>query len=208
MDAKRLDVIKSLLRPATVVADVGCDHGLIAEFCADSGMFKTVIASDISEKCLDKARARLCGKSSVQFVCADGIQYECDEAVIAGMGGLLICDILNAAKALPKTLVLCPHRDCDKVRRTLLALGYGIDRDIPVCENGKYYSVLRAERGGGQTELSELQILFGLCVAEPYDTLTAWLIKQYNTYSIAPKANASRLDDIRAALRLQGKRVD
>ena len=45
----RLEAIKSLIEPADAIADVGCDHGLIAEYCAKSGMAKNVIASDISE---------------------------------------------------------------------------------------------------------------------------------------------------------------
>lgn len=204
MRRKRFDVIKSLLIPANAVADVGCDHGIIAEYCADSGMFQSVIASDISEKCLNKARERLKNKDCVRFVCADGIDYECDEAVIAGMGGLLICDILENALSLPNTLVLCPHRNADSVRRTLVKLGYGLDADIPVSENGKFYSVIRARLGGGQTDIGELEILFGLHVAEYDETLADWLKKQYNTYSVAPEANADRLKSIRAALRLQG----
>ncbi|MDE6293893.1 MAG: class I SAM-dependent methyltransferase, partial [Clostridiales bacterium] len=66
--SERLDLIKSLIVPAKIIADVGCDHGRIAEYCANSGVAELVIASDISGKCLQKARTLLGDKSNVKFV--------------------------------------------------------------------------------------------------------------------------------------------
>ncbi len=200
----RLDVIRSLIVEADVAADVGCDHGLIAEYCADSGLCGRVIASDISDICLDKARKRLCGKPNVSFVCCDGISYDCDEAIIAGMGGLAIRDILLSAKSLPKTLIVCPHRDEYTVRKTLIALGYGIDVDTAIEERGKFYSVLRAVLGGGRTELDELQLEFGADCEKPSAALSARLCKLYDIYMRAPDANSARLQSVTAAMRLQG----
>ncbi len=204
----RLDVIKSLITPATIIADVGCDHAKIAAYCAESGIAQKVIASDISEKCLQKARLRLGGADNVEFKCCDGIAYICDEAIIAGMGGLLICEILKSAERLPQTVVLCPHRDEDAVRRTLFALGYGITDDISVAERGKYYSVIRARLGVAHGEVSELQLLFGMNVARPSAALTERLKKLHATYSRAPQKNKARLQAVTAALRLQGADAD
>lgn len=204
MSYGRLEAVRSLIVKADTIADVGCDHGLIAEYCAVNGLAQRVIASDVSMTCLNKARKRLGGNQSVTFKCCDGIDYECDEAVIAGMGGLLICDILRRAKIKPLTLVLCPHRDYAAVRKALLELGYGIDRDIAVCERGKYYFVMRAVLGGGTTTLDELQTLFGVDCRKKDATLAVWLMKLYNTYSVAPEANAERLRTVKEAMLLQG----
>jgi len=199
-----LDTVKSLIVAADTIADVGCDHGKIAEFCAKSGLARRVIASDISDSCLDKARKRLSDAPNVTFLLCDGIDYECDEAVIAGMGGLLVCDILANAECKPKTLVLCPHRNGYDVRKTLFALGYGIDRDEAVCDRGKFYSVIRAVRGENVCELTELQLLFGKHCATPNAVLREWLIKLYGTYAVARSANASKLENVAAALEMQG----
>lgn len=204
--SERLDLIKSLIVPAKVIADVGCDHGRIAEYCANSGIAELVIASDISEKCLQKARARLGDKANVQFVCCDGLGYKCDEAVISGMGGILISQILRSAKELPKTLIVSPHRDGALVRSTLIELGYGIDRDIPIFDRGKFYSVIRADVDCKANALSDLQLKFGIDCATPNIALKTRLEQLYNIYSVAPEKNSQVLSDITAVMRLQGMR--
>ncbi len=203
----RLDVIRSLIVKADVVADVGCDHGKIAEYCATCGLCGRVIASDVSDVCLDKARKRLSGSGNVSFVCCDGLCYDCDEAVIAGMGGLLISDILRAAHSLPQTLIVCPHRDEYTLRKTLISLGYGIDRDIPTADRGKYYSVIRAILGSGTTDLDEIRLEFGAYCDRPNAALATRLKKLYDVYMRAPTANAARLEKVTAAMRLQGMSV-
>ncbi|MBD5131595.1 MAG: SAM-dependent methyltransferase [Clostridiales bacterium] len=205
----RLDEIKKQILPAAVIADVGCDHALIAKYCADNGLAQTVIASDISDACLNKARALLADTENVRFVCCDGIKYDCDEAVIAGMGGLLISKILTAASALPSTVVTCPHRDADCVRKTLTSLGYGIDCDEDVEDNGKFYSVIRGrlDKTLGVRELDELQTLFGVNVSRRNEITVKRLKKLYKTYAVAPDRNAERLSKIVAALSLQGEQI-
>lgn len=202
--SERLDLIKSLIVPAKVIADVGCDHGLIAEYCASSGTADIVIASDISEKCLQKAKARLGDKANVRFVCCDGLGYKCDEAVISGMGGILICQILRNAEKLPKTLIVSPHRDGALVRATLLELGYGIDRDIPIFDRGKFYSIIRADKDCKANDLSDLQLKFGVDCETPSQALKTRLEQLYNIYSVASDKNRQILSDITAVMRLQG----
>lgn len=200
----RLDAIKALVLPAKRIADVGCDHARIAEYCVNCGIAESVVASDISEQCLNKARARLGNADNVTFVCCDGIKYDCDEAVIAGMGGLLIMQILESATCLPETLVLCPHRDCYAVRSKLTELGYTIDVDTDICDRGKFYSVMRAVRGTQKQALSELQLLFGVNVAKDSAVLKARLKKLYYTYMQAPESNALKISQVKAAAALQG----
>ena len=53
--SSRLKKIVELLPTCEVLADVGCDHGYIAEMVIKSGKYKKVILSDISKKSLDKA---------------------------------------------------------------------------------------------------------------------------------------------------------
>lgn len=204
MMSDRLNLIKSLIVPADTVADVGCDHGIVAEYCAKSGVAKQVIASDISEKSLLKAKQRLEGADNVRFVCCDGIDYECDEAIIAGMGGMLICDILRSAKRLPETVVVGAHTDSDKVRHCLTELGYGIDKDVALVDRNKFYFIIRAEKSGGQRELSELQYLFGVDCEKPSAPLKSRLIGLYSVYMRSPERNAQKISQIKAALTLQG----
>lgn len=201
---ERLNAIVSLIERTAVLADVGCDHGLIAKYCAESGVAKRVIASDISEKCLEKARKAAHGSNNIEFICVDGLKYECDEAVIAGMGGLLICKILEEATCKPKTLVLCPHRDADSVRKAVCGMGYTIDSDSTVQERGKYYSVMRAKLLQTRQTLSELQIHFGVYYDRKNTALGEYLTKLYNTYMRAPTRNSEKLKIVNTALEAQG----
>ncbi|MCM1367249.1 MAG: class I SAM-dependent methyltransferase [Roseburia sp.] len=201
---ERLDALMSLVERADVIADVGCDHGLIAKRCADTGIAKRVIASDISEKCLEKARRNARGSDNIEFICADGLKYECDEAVIAGMGGLLICKILGEASCKPKTLVLCPHRDADSVRKAVIDMGYTVDSDRMIKERGKFYSIMRARLCETRQALSELQLHFGVYCDEKDDTLREYLSRLYNTYMRAPTSNGEKLRLVKAALTAQG----
>ncbi len=205
---KRLSALASAIVPAPVIADVGCDHGIIAGYCARSKIAERVIASDVSDACLDKARKALVGLDNVEFVCCDGIGFRCDEAVIAGMGGKLVCGILDRARAdnfLPNTLVVMPHRDVDAVRRKLAELGYTVEADFMIEDKNRFYSVIRARQSEIPHEFSELQCLYGVFFEQKSDILRAYLIHQYNTYSVAPERNADKLSSLRAALRFQSE---
>lgn len=207
----RINAICSCLESVSVVADVGCDHGLVAKYCADSKKFNKVIASDISDECLKKARVLLHNRSNVEFVVCDGIGYTCDEAVIAGMGGMTVCDILNDAnrnERLPDILVLSPQRDTDCVRRILTDLGYVIDVDRMVKDRNKFYTIIRAKKSEDRVKLTELQYLFGVNVYTQNDVLSEYLQKMYDTYVKIPNYNAKKMQAVTQALKLQGVTIN
>ncbi len=203
----RLDALTSLIVKADTVADVGCDHGYAAEFCAKNGIANRIIASDISAKCLEKAKKTLSGVQNVEFIVCDGIDYECDEAIIAGMGGILICSILKTAMSrgrLPETVVVMPHRDVESVRRLLTEYGYAIERDIIVKDRNQYYFAIRAEKKDGAQALTDLQYSFGIDYDKPNDVMREYLVKLHGTYSIASRQNKQKLIKVRQAMLAQG----
>lgn len=55
-----------LVPECEVFADIGCDHGILSEYIISSGKAKKVLASDISENSLAKAKER-CKKTQVSF---------------------------------------------------------------------------------------------------------------------------------------------
>lgn len=203
----RLNAIFALIERADIIADVGCDHGLVAEYCLSRKLGNRIIASDISDKCLQKAKDRLDDAQNVEFRVCDGIAYKCDEAIIAGMGGLLIKKILVcAAEAglLPNTFVLMPHRDADAVRRTITELCYDIDADLMVKDGKRFYSAIRAKRCETVKPLTESQYLFGKYAEVKNNALTEYLTMLYNTYKAAPQKNADKLKYVTSALKVQG----
>lgn len=150
---KRLKTLYSELKGGGTFADVGCDHGYIAEKALENGLFDEVIISDISEKCLKKAESRLSLRFGGRFkaVVSDGFDNlpHVDEALISGMGGEIISAMLARREDKPSRLVLQPMKNAEKVRRFLVENGYFITRDY-TFKDKKYYHVVVAEKPAGK----------------------------------------------------------
>jgi len=148
----RLNEIFSVIDSVEVFADIGCDHGYVAKAMLDGGKCFKAIVSDISPKCLKKATETLAEyikAGRCESVVSDGFEKigKCDLALIAGMGGEETVRILLNAKGLPEKLVLSPMHNPDKVRRTLIDLGYAIKRDYTFSDGSRFYDIIIAEKG-------------------------------------------------------------
>ena len=156
----RLREIFSLIDKTDVFADIGCDHGQLCKMVLDSGKAHRILAVDISEACLNKAKALL--GDNAEYYLGDGLcplgEIVPDVTVISGMGGNTILHILDGC-ALPE-LIVSPHNDAYRVRETLTQNGYCIIEDKVVIDNGKYYDIIKLIRG--EQKLTELQKTFGV----------------------------------------------
>ena len=99
---RRLSTIASQIENGLGLADVGTDHGFLPVHLARHGYTGNLYASDINEGPLQTAidNAAHAGVSDrIKFLLCDGLRLcppeEVDTIVIAGMGGLLIADILD-----------------------------------------------------------------------------------------------------------------
>ena len=161
---ERLEKIFSLLPNCNTFADVGCDHGYIAFEMLKRGKANKVIIADISKKCLSKAEqllARFIAQGKAVSVVADGFNGlpDSDVGLVAGMGGEEICSILKGAKSLPKTLVLQPMKNSDKVRRLAIDMGFKLEKDFVFFSAEKFYDVMVLTVG--KDCLTEEEIEFG-----------------------------------------------
>lgn len=136
-----------------VLADIGCDHGYVAVGAVLSGKVKRAVAIDISEKSLEKTRllSEQTGVADkVRCLCGNGfapLDEDVDVAVIAGMGGVEIISVLEAAgDKLPARLVLCPHQNAYELRRWLNGR-FRIVKDRTVAVANKYYPIIVPEKG-------------------------------------------------------------
>lgn len=161
---ERLQIIFNEIPNCQVFADIGCDHGYIANAMIRSGKAQKVIISDISAKCLLKAEqllSQFIQDGKAESVVSNGFEKvgKCDVALIAGMGGEEICDIITKAKFLPDKLVLQPMKNADKVRTLAVKSGYKIQKDYIFKSSGKFYDFIILEKG--QDFLTEEEIEFG-----------------------------------------------
>lgn len=149
---ERLRVIYGEIPECESFADVGCDHGYIANAMLVNRKCERAVFSDVSEKCLEKARVLLApfvqeGKAEGRL--SDGLKnvpaVGC--ALIAGMGGEEIIKILKEAPFLPEKLVLQPMKNVDKVRAFLVNFGYKIVKDYVFFAENRYYDLIVSEQG-------------------------------------------------------------
>lgn len=159
---KRLQEICSRIPKSEAFADVGCDHGYCARYALDNGLAKRVYITDISEKCLEKAKSLLqreIEEGRCVPLVGDGLQAlpERCTALIAGMGGEEIIKILS--QSLPPVFLLQPMKNTEKVRRFLIEKGCSIILDY-TFEDGKFYDLILGESGKAD-HYSEREFVYG-----------------------------------------------
>ena len=152
--ATRLGGALRLLGRVGVLADIGCDHGRFGVLALRAGLAERVIASDVSAPSLEKARV-LARREGLQhrfvFHCCSGFSKlspgEADAAVLLGMGGELIADILNDGAKTAHSLmriVMQPMRGEAELRRFLHENGYLIEDEAVAFEGGRGYQLIAA----------------------------------------------------------------
>jgi len=166
---KRLQACADLVRPGSRLADIGCDHGYVPVWLIQNGKIKHAIAADINSGPLASCRALVenCRLgSSVTCVLSDGLQNiplsEVDDILIAGMGGELIADILDAAGDLSdKHLILNPMTHPELARRWLYTNGFTVQSDCIIADGGHHYSIMDAVYTGVYEEVNDVRCFLG-----------------------------------------------
>ena len=135
---KRLNKILELLPECDLLADVGCDHGILGVAALKQKKVQRIIFTDISAPSLQKAKiyAQQNGVfDRCDFILGDGLcGRKVDCAVIAGMGAKEILKILFDSKDLPRYLVLNPMRNADTIRKNLADFYFFEQRHLCLCE--------------------------------------------------------------------------
>lgn len=165
----RLLKIASLIPKGAVLADVGTDHGYVPLYLLKNNIISRAVAMDINPMPLERARDNItmAGYGGMcDFRLSDGLleleRGECDAVVIAGMGGILMIDILS--KALDRIdsdtrLFLQPMIAQIELREYLFANGFTIDDEYVVREENKFYNIICARRG--ESDITDTDIYIG-----------------------------------------------
>lgn len=154
----RLESIIELVPRGLVCADIGCDHGFISIELVSRGISPMVIGMDLREGPLESARenVREAGLSDrIQLRISNGFEKlapgEVRTAVIAGMGGMLIKDIIENGMPVVKELeefVVQPQSNIPEFRNHLRRSGFEIVRNNVVTDAGKYYFPMKIRYTG------------------------------------------------------------
>ncbi len=154
----RLSLVASFVRNGSRVADIGTDHAYIPVYLLQNGLSPFALAADLREMPLENA-AKTIEKYAlgdrIKTVLSDGLEKiqpnSCDDIIIAGMGGLLIAQLLSKAAWLKNEkyrLVLQPMSHQEDVRRFLYENGFDIVREGCCCDERHCYCVIAAQYSG------------------------------------------------------------
>ncbi len=162
MISTRLQTIASLVDGSHVI-DVGADHGELERLLSKKVISIKAIENKPGPFCVLKEAVK--ELKNVSPLYSDGLEEispNDDVIVIAGMGGLLINEIISRRideLDNVKQIVVDAHRDIPEVRKYLTSNGFRIDKEVIVKEKDIYYFIISFKKGS-QT-LSESEILYG-----------------------------------------------
>ncbi len=171
--SKRMSTVAHMVNKCNTVADIGTDHGYVPIYLVKNQIAKKAFACDINKGPLEKAQINInsynCNEN-IETRLGSGLTvikpFEVDTAIIAGMGGMLIIDILKdsieTVQSL-KQLVLQPQLDIGEVRKYIHSIGFKIEDEEMLIDEGKYYTVINAVKGNEKYE-NEIEYFFGKCL--------------------------------------------
>lgn len=205
MLTERLEKVKNLVENSEITADVGTDHGYVPILLIKEKRAKHVIASDVNQGPLDSAKRNLFKygvSDKTETRLGSGLltlkQNEADTVIIAGMGGVLMADLLEEGKEIAKTIksfVLQPMNSQDYLRKYLIENGYIIEFECLAREREKIYNILKVKRGESAPFEKEIYYHIGENFKfTDEELLNYYLTKKHNHYSSVIKnlENASR----------------
>lgn len=153
----RLKKIADLVPSGTALADVGTDHAYIPVYCQKNNITKSCLAMDVNAGPLERARVNIIKyglEDKIHTRLSDGLaclgKGEADVIVIAGMGGLLIKEIIeNGKSAIDDStfLLLQPMIAPCELRSYLYGEGFNITDEYVVREENKFYNIFAVRKG-------------------------------------------------------------
>lgn len=189
----RMEQIVELCDTVKTIADIGCDHGYITAELILQQKADKVVATDISEKSLNKA-VLLCDSmninSFVSFREGNGFSVitkrdKVKQAVICGMGGREIISILEKRPSKLYNFVLQPQSDVPMLREYLVSNGFEFVVDKLIKENDKYYNVIKVKKAKRRTQYLPIELYFGVTnFRENYKLFYEYLTEKYEELKV------------------------
>lgn len=168
----RMETIYGFVRRGAVVCDVGTDHAIIPIELVKNGVCESAVITDISAPSLEKGvnNAKNCKMDKkISAYCTNGtLKVPLDDVtdvIIAGMGGELIAQIISQDTRLCDgrfRFILQPMSKPQFLRSFLSENGFEMLLEKKTEADGRVYSVIVAEYTARISQLTDLQLLFGV----------------------------------------------
>lgn len=181
---ERLQSVAKFVLSGRTVADIGTDHSYLPVYLIVNGICPSVIATEKSRGPFENAcqlveLLSLDRKIDMRLGLGLTVLWpgEASTITIAGMGGYVIRDILEASPnvaAASRRMVLQPQKNAPMLRQFLQQSGWRIVAEDIALDHGYYYEIIAAERG--HMRLTEDENLFGPCLlGDPHPLLPQYL---------------------------------
>lgn len=164
-----------------ILTDIGTDHAYIPIYAVMNNLCEKALAADLRIGPLKMAHANIAQyglENSIETRLGNGLEpillSECDVIVVAGMGGLLIADILSVSVEKAKKaqmLLLQPNNAADTLRKWLYENGFDIIKEELVLDAGKLYCVISSKWTGVTVKKDEFAYYIGEKLLEGKDPL-------------------------------------
>lgn len=161
-----------MVRPGSVVADIGTDHAFLPSFLVLQGISPRAVASDVRNGPLQNAKKtveRYSLEDKIDLLLSDGLDAVDEESVqdiiVCGMGGTLIAELLERAQWLKnpdKLVIVQPQSHSQDVRAFFVNNGFRILCEAACRDDGKLYSAMCAQYAGEVREYPPEFIYVGL----------------------------------------------
>lgn len=208
----------SMLHKCNSLADIGCDHAYTAIYATSNGLCDTCFACDIRKGPLEIAAKNIsqAGLSDkITTVLCDGLEGlepgSVDAILISGMGGLTITHVLNiGAKVVGEAnqLILQPQSEASAVRHLVEEMGFFIEDEKCVVEEGKFYTCISCVKGKKESYSEEFMYHYGKVLLDRKDAeLHKWLVDKFTKLTsiynaCKDKGTENNLDNLRIELEM------
>ncbi len=186
----RLACVASLVKKCDCVIDVGTDHAYLPVYLLQNEVGNTAFACDVKKGPLENAKETVKNyglEDKIETVLSDGLdnvkpQKNCC-VVLAGMGGILISELLERACWLcdeSVQIVAQPMSHAEYVRRFLYENGFEITEEKTAADGKHVYLALSAVYTGKKTEYTEAKLYYGRLFENGDETTFHYLRRQYD----------------------------
>lgn len=180
----RLQCVADCIKKCNMLADIGTDHAYVPIYAVQNAITDKAIASDVVEGPLKIASDNIksCGlENKITTALAYGLASArgADVIVVAGMGGKLICDILQKDEYIAKGadyMVIQPMTCSFELRKYLHSHGFELVDERLAEEEEKIYNIMVVKKGV-ETYEDEFHYYIGKKLFENRDPLLSKYIR-------------------------------
>lgn len=168
----RLSMVADAVGTCTHFVDIGTDHAYLPAYLLLNGKVQSALACDLREQPLQNAEKTVVAyglEEKLKLRLSDGLQNvqpeEADVIAIAGMGGILISEMIETTPWLQnpeKRLILQPMTHEEDVRKALMSNGFEILSEHTAQEGKRLYLCITAQYTGAVQEYKESFLYAGL----------------------------------------------